>query len=232
MFTDQQVKDLSDKLDRSNVKERNQGGRAVSYIEGWWAIAEANRIFGYGNWERRTLSNECVANDNVRCTYVACVQITVRSEDGTEIVRQGTGAGHGKMKNAGDNHESAAKEAETDAMKRALMTFGNPFGLALYDKDKAEVGESRAAEEKKEHAHAAATKQWEKDKKWVEEQISKCNETKWSSEQTFEKWLTSIRPEASHVQKTNPTLLAQLKVEIDERKAIMAESEPAQAAAE
>ena len=27
------------------------------------------------------------------------------------------------------------KAAETDATKRALATFGNPFGLALYDKD-------------------------------------------------------------------------------------------------
>ncbi|MDM7954732.1 MAG: Rad52/Rad22 family DNA repair protein [Cyanobium sp. CZS 25K] len=34
----------------------------------------------------------------------------------------------------GQAHESALKEAETDAMKRALMTFGHPFGLALYDK--------------------------------------------------------------------------------------------------
>lgn len=32
-----------------------------------------------------------------------------------------------------------SKEAETDAMKRALMTFGNPFGLALYDKRQREV---------------------------------------------------------------------------------------------
>jgi hypothetical protein len=39
----------------------------------------------------------------------------------------------------GQAHESALKEAETDAMKRALMTFGNPFGLALYDKKQREV---------------------------------------------------------------------------------------------
>jgi hypothetical protein len=32
--------------------------------------------------------------------------------------------------------ESAIKEAETDAMKRALATFGNPFGLALYDRER------------------------------------------------------------------------------------------------
>src|SRR3546814_21006699 len=36
-------------------------------------------------------------------------------------------------------HESAKKESETDAMKRALMTFGNQFGFALYDKTRANV---------------------------------------------------------------------------------------------
>jgi hypothetical protein len=35
----------------------------------------------------------------------------------------------------GEAHESALKEAETDATKRALATFGNLFGLALYDKE-------------------------------------------------------------------------------------------------
>ena len=38
-------------------------------------------------------------------------------------------------------HESAIKEAETDATKRALMTFGNQFGLALYDKEQREVAD-------------------------------------------------------------------------------------------
>jgi hypothetical protein len=37
----------------------------------------------------------------------------------------------------GEAHESALKEAETDATKRALTTFGNLFGLALYDKKQA-----------------------------------------------------------------------------------------------
>nr|WP_233130301.1 Rad52/Rad22 family DNA repair protein [Synechococcus sp. 1G10] len=50
------------------------------------------------------------------------------------IVREGCGVGHGIDVDLGQAHESALKEAETDAMKRALMTFGNPFGLALYDK--------------------------------------------------------------------------------------------------
>ena len=44
----------------------------------------------------------------------------------------------------GQAHESALKEAETDAMKRALMTFGNPFGLALYDKAQRQVSSAAA----------------------------------------------------------------------------------------
>ena len=41
------------------------------------------------------------------------------------------------MGSIGDKYESAVKEAESDARKRALMQFGDQFGLSLYDKDKA-----------------------------------------------------------------------------------------------
>ena len=49
------------------------------------------------------------------------------------VCREASGSGHGIGATPGTAHESAIKEAETDAMKRALITFGNPFGLALYD---------------------------------------------------------------------------------------------------
>mgnify|MGYP000362625624 CR=1 FL=1 len=74
-------------------------------------------------------------------TYTARVRIAVRHE-GIEIVRDGMGSGHGIGKDLGECHESAIKEAETDAMKRALMTFGNPFGLALYDKSQSNVADT------------------------------------------------------------------------------------------
>jgi hypothetical protein len=61
-----------------------------------------------------------------------------------DVVRDGTGYGSGIDRDLGAAHESAVKEAETDAMKRALMTFGNPFGLALYDKTKANVDYSHS----------------------------------------------------------------------------------------
>jgi DNA recombination protein Rad52 len=145
-FTPEQVAMLSAKLDKGAVKSRSRGGRSVSYIEGWHAIDEANRIFGFGGWQRETIDIRVVsekprkigesAKDGWGVSYVARVRITVG-----DIVREGVGAGHGIDVDLGQAHESAIKEAETDAMKRALMTFGNPFGLALYDKTQANVGD-------------------------------------------------------------------------------------------
>lgn len=146
MFSDEQKKQLAAKLHPSAVKSRSQAGRNLSYIEGWHAIAEANRIFGFDGWHRYTTMMECVRpaevvkNDkgyeNWRVGYMAQVRVTVGS-----VIREGTGFGSGIDKDRGQAVESAIKEAETDAMKRALMTFGNPFGLALYDKDKEGVGD-------------------------------------------------------------------------------------------
>jgi DNA recombination protein Rad52 len=147
-FTDEQKKALSADLNRSHVKEREQAGRKLSYIEGWLAIAEANRIFGYDAWTRETFDVKCVAEkerkigrppntrDGWSVSYIAKVRVTV---DG--VIREGIGSGHGIDADLGLAHESAIKEAETDAMKRALMTFGNPFGLALYDKGQTHVSD-------------------------------------------------------------------------------------------
>jgi hypothetical protein len=126
----------------------------VSYLEGWQVIAEANRIFGFDGWDRLTLSARCVAEherpigrdrkSGWGVTYTARVRITVAAGHRT-LIREGSGAGHGIDADKGLAHESALKEAETDATKRALMTFGNPFGLALYDKQQRQVSSSAAA---------------------------------------------------------------------------------------
>lgn len=147
-FTDAQTAALSAPLNREYVKERSQAGRKLSYIEGWHAISEANRIFGFDAWTRETLDIRAVSErerligqkpnqrDGWGVSYIAKVRVTVGG-----VVREGVGAGHGIDADLGLAHESAIKEAETDAMKRALMTFGNPFGLALYDKTQANVAE-------------------------------------------------------------------------------------------
>ncbi|MCP9860353.1 MULTISPECIES: RAD52 family DNA repair protein [unclassified Cyanobium] len=154
-LTAEQVAALAAPLSRANVKQRDQGRGKVSYIEGWVAIAEANRIFGFDGWQRETVALQCVSQaerrigrepskpsdppqrDGWGVTYTARVRVIVAG-----IVREGSGAGHGIDVDLGQAHESALKEAETDAMKRALMTFGNPFGLALYDKQQRQVTSS------------------------------------------------------------------------------------------
>ena len=135
---------LQQPLNESYVKTREQAGRKLSYIEGWHAIDEANKIFGFGCWTREIIRLECVAQTERLVgraqkpgwgvTYIASVRVNVNG-----VIREGSGAGHGIDTDLGQAHESALKEAETDAMKRALMTFGNPFGLALYDKEMKEV---------------------------------------------------------------------------------------------
>lgn len=144
MFTDNQNKLLAAPLRSSSVMQRTQSGRKLSYIEGWHAIAEANRIFGFDGWMRETVELLKVHEtprkigssgaEGWGVTYIGRVRITVGG-----VVREGCGTGHGIDRDLGQAHESAVKEAETDAMKRALMTFGNQFGLALYDKTQANV---------------------------------------------------------------------------------------------
>lgn len=154
-FSPEQILRLSEPLHRAHVKQRKQGGASVSYIEGWHAINEANQILGFDAWSRETLSLRCVSErergigrdqkQGWGVTYSCTVRITVSCGDSI-ITRDGSGAGHGIDVDLGQAHESALKEAETDAMKRALMTFGNPFGLALYDKEQKEVEGAPASE--------------------------------------------------------------------------------------
>lgn len=153
-FTEDQIDHLTNTLDPNVVAERTQSGRSFSYVEAWHAIAEANRIFGFSEWDRETIDTRCVQERERTIgkaphekpgwgvSYVCKVRVTVRAGDSI-VVREGTGAGHGIDADLGQAHESAVKEAESDAMKRALMQFGNPFGLALYDKTRASVAVPR-----------------------------------------------------------------------------------------
>ena len=135
-FSKEQVEKLNQPILAANVKEREAGwggkDNTLAYVEGYHVIAEANRIFGFGGWSSETIETTCVQNEPRAVSYIAKVRITVG-----DVIREGTGAGHGNQTNHGNNHESAIKEAETDARKRAFMQFGNQFGLSLYNgKDK------------------------------------------------------------------------------------------------
>ena len=146
-LSDTQVRQLRAKLDAKHVKTRNANGTDLHYVEGWHVIAEANRIFGYDAWDRRTLASHCVwsgpSGAYHGAAYTAKVRVSVRAGDIT-IVREGSGTGEGRASTPGQAHELALKGAETDATKRALATFGNPFGLALYDREQLGVRKARS----------------------------------------------------------------------------------------
>jgi hypothetical protein len=138
-FSTKQVQALRRNLSSRHVCARVINGRELSYIEGWYAISEANRIFGFDAWNRETVDSRCaLARENrgsFLAIYIAKVRITVHA-DGAAVVRDGHGSGEGRGSSPGEVHDIALKAAETDATKRALATFGKPFGLALYRKEK------------------------------------------------------------------------------------------------
>ena len=140
-FTDQQLRKLKASVRPQFVKERDIGGKILHYLEGWHIISEANRIFGFEGWDRETVHSQCVWQKQIDYGYAAAyltrVKITVRAGEKV-IQREGLGSGEAVAQTAGQAHERASKAAETDATKRALSTFGNPFGLSLY-RDKTEA---------------------------------------------------------------------------------------------
>jgi Rad52/22 family double-strand break repair protein len=117
-FSAKQVQALRRRLSSRHVRTREAHGRELCYIEGWYAIAEANRIFGFDAWSRETVDSRCVlARENrgsFLAVYVAKVRITVHA-DGVAIVREGHGSGEGRGTSPGEVHDIALKAAETDA---------------------------------------------------------------------------------------------------------------------
>jgi DNA repair and recombination protein RAD52 len=122
--------ELAKRLDPAHVKKpTGQFGPKGDYLEGWHVINEANRIFGYNGWsytielkqDALTEGKDGKGNPQWQAAYT-CV-CTLRVGD---VTRQDVGFGSGFAKMVGDAVEGATKEAATDALKRALRTFGNP----------------------------------------------------------------------------------------------------------
>jgi len=130
-FNDDQKNLLSQPINPKFVKTRKgQGNRDLAYLESWVLMSNANRIFGPDGWSSETIElREVSANKGI--AYIARVRVTAGG-----VVRDGVG-GH-----AGFDHENTAKSAESDARKRALSSFGDQFGLSLYD---GEQGQSSTA---------------------------------------------------------------------------------------
>ena len=98
-FSAKQVQALRRQPNRSHIRTREAHGRELTYLEGWYAISEANRIFGFDGWSRETIESKCVLARENRGTflavYTARVRVTVHA-DGATVIREGHGTGEGR----------------------------------------------------------------------------------------------------------------------------------------
>ncbi len=142
MFNEKQTQALSYDIDKSRIKTRSKGAISLSYLEGFDIIETANRIFGFGSWSYGITSLEHVStelnqNQNHVISYKAIVKVLVYDKTHSKYIsREDVGFGCGIAKTLSDAHENGAKEAVTDAIKRAMRSFGNQFGNSLYSKEK------------------------------------------------------------------------------------------------
>jgi len=142
MFVEKQMQVLKYDIEPSRIKSRTKGNINLSYLEGFDLIETANKIFGHGNWSYNIssleqVSQETNSNQNVVICYKAIIKLNVYSLDHSKhISKEDVGFGTGISKALADAHEGGAKEAVTDALKRAMRSFGNQFGNSLYDKSR------------------------------------------------------------------------------------------------
>ena len=79
-FSDTQLSALDRRVPPTRIRSRTVQGRELHYIEGWYALSQANRIFGPDGWDRETVETKCALARYDRghhaVVYTARVRIT------------------------------------------------------------------------------------------------------------------------------------------------------------
>ena len=134
---------LNKDLPASAVRSRQGDGQSLSYVDGFYVYDTLNAIVGPGSWGYTIQRLDCVQNvretkngrERSRVAYICTVLLQL---DGAQPVTD-VGYGNGINPDEGAAHESASKEAVTDAVKRCARSLGRALGLALYDKAQTHV---------------------------------------------------------------------------------------------
>jgi DNA repair and recombination protein RAD52 len=130
-------KELEQKLSQDMISKRQgPGGGKVHYIETWKAIEQTNRLFGFNGWSSRIMEINLDFIDQIDGRFTAGVSAIVRITLKDGSFREDIGYGISEnQKQKGKALEQGKKKAVSDAMKRALKSFGHALGLSVYDKD-------------------------------------------------------------------------------------------------
>jgi DNA repair and recombination protein RAD52 len=142
-YTAQEIATLQSRLEKQLGPEylssrAGPSGQKVHYVAAEKCIALANEVFGFNGWSS-SIQNIQVdfADENAQTQRVSLglsviVRVTLR--DGT--YHEDIGYGHiENCKSKAAAFEKAKKEGTTDALKRALRSFGNVLGNCIYDKE-------------------------------------------------------------------------------------------------
>jgi len=146
LFSSATVASLNLPLEESMVKTRvigkDRSGKNLmaKYLTSTYVVDQANRIFGFGQWSKRIISNTLILRDDtvkvgkekragVEVTYLCHVEVIVNG-----FVHQDVSTHSSKMGVESESkcHDTAYKGAESTAMVRAFRHFGEQFGNGLY----------------------------------------------------------------------------------------------------
>ncbi len=140
-LTLRQIEELKKPLDPSRVLRRvGFRGQQLEYLPVHDVIETANRIFGYGGWQREIRRLEKVYEDETDGVYSVGYLCEYRVRVG-DVVHEDVGFGSSSNQpDPAQAHEMAVKAAVSDALKRCFRAFGDQFGLSLYRKHEIEEG--------------------------------------------------------------------------------------------
>lgn len=138
-FSPEQIAELEKPLDESRIQRRPDG---LTYLPTYDVIETANRIFGYGGWQREIKRLEKIYEDTSEGTYSVGYLCECRIRIG-DVVHEDVGFGSGvSQTDPARAYETALKGAVSDALKRCFRALGDQFGLSLYKKHEPEEAPS------------------------------------------------------------------------------------------
>ena len=141
-YTAQEIATLQSRLDKQLGPEYissrpGASGQKVHYLAAEKVINLANEVFGFNGWSSaiQNIQIDFVdENQSGKISLGLSVIVRVTLKDGT--FHEDIGYGHiENCKGKAAAFEKAKKEGTTDALKRALRTFGNILGNCIYDKE-------------------------------------------------------------------------------------------------
>lgn len=142
-YTAQEIATLQSRLDKQLGPEfissrPGAAGQKVHYLAAEKVINLANEVFGFNGWSSsiQNIQIDFVDINEPAGKVSLGLSVTVRVTLKDGAYHEDIGYGHiENCKGKAAAFEKAKKEGTTDALKRALRTFGNVLGNCVYDKE-------------------------------------------------------------------------------------------------